>query len=234
MLKKYLKRSKLFAILLLSIALMFSISSVSALTTVISVIDPTDGDDTVVLPGNTPVGTTFLVNITITDVTNLAGWQINVTYDASLLNITYDTDMILPADHIFNGLDPQGAAPMIDNVVGFVMWARAIGPSAPVDNFDGSGRICQIRFTTVKNGTGVPTTCNITLVTLAIDPNVVFPTMIIDPDANDIPFTTELGFYVIPEFPMTTLLVLFLIITSVAIILAKKNSMKHRKFLVAS
>lgn len=229
MLKKYLKRSRLFAILLLSIALMFSISSVRALTTVISVIDPTDGDDTVVLPANTPVGTTFLVNITIVDVTNLAGWQINVTFNTQLLNITATTDLILPDVNIFADLDPVKTVPDLTQTPGTVFWAVAIGPSSPVDHFDGSGVMCQIQFTTVKNGTGEPTTCNITLTKAGN-----FPTAIIDPDANDIPFTTELGFYVIPEFPVTTLLVLFLIITSVAIILAKKNSMKHRKFLVAS
>jgi hypothetical protein len=236
MLKKYLKRSRLFTILVLSIALVFSISSVRAQATVISVINATDGSDTVTLPANTPVGTTFLVNITIADVTNLAGWQINVTYDARLLNITGTADMILPDDHIFAGLDPTGAPPNFGTFenTSSVMWARAVGPSAPQDHFDGSGIMCQIQFTTVKNGTDEPTACNITLVTLADDPAAIFPTSIIDPNADDIPFTANNGFYTIPEFPVTTLLVVFLIITSIAIVLAKKNSIKRRKFLVAS
>lgn len=226
-LKKYLKKSRLFAILLLGISMMLLISSVKAQTAVISVIDAVDGNDTIILPANTPAGTKFLVNVTITGVENLAGWQINITFDSRLLNITAAAEMILPANHIFNGLDPQGPAPDIGD--GYVMWARAVGPSAPVDHFDGSGIICQIRFTTVKNGTGDPVQCD-----LVPDKVGVFPTSIIDTDVNDIAFTVNKGIFTIPEFPVTTLLLTFLIITSIAIVLAKKTSMKHRKFLVTS
>jgi hypothetical protein len=207
--------------------MMLLISSVKAQTAVISVIDAVDGNDTIILPANTPAGTEFLVNITIADVEMLAGWQINITFDSRLLNVTAAADMILPANHIFNDLDPQGPAPDIGD--GYVMWARAIGPSSPVDHFDGSGIICQIRFTTMKNGTGDPVQCDLVPTKLG-----VFPTDIVDPDTNDIEFVVNNGHYVIPELPITTLLLVFLIITSIAIVLAKKTSMKHRKFLVAS
>jgi hypothetical protein len=226
-LKKYLKKSRVFAILLLGISMMLLISSVKATTAVISVIDAVNGSNSIMLPANTPAGTKFLVNVTITNVQNLAGWQINITFDPRLLNITATADMILPANHIFNGLDPQGPAPTIGD--GYVMWARAVGPSAPADHFNGSGIICQIRFTTMKNGTGDPVQCD-----LVPDKVGTFPTSIIDPDANDIAFTVNKGTFTIPEFPVTTLLLAFLIITSIAIVLAKKTSMKHRKFSVAS
>jgi hypothetical protein len=228
-LEKYLKKSRLFAILLLGISMMLLISSVKAQTAVISVIDAVNGNGTIILPANTPVGTKFLVNVTIADVEMLAGWQINITWDPTLLSIAVAADVYQPLDHIFKDLDPKVVGKDIDNVVGYVMWGCAIGPDAPVNNFNGSGIICQIGFTTMKNGTGDPVQCDLVPTKVG-----VFPTELIDPDAIDIEFTVNKGIFFIPEFPVTTLLLVFLIITSIAIVLAKKTSMKHRKFLVAS
>jgi len=226
-LKKYLKKSRLFAILLLGISMMLLISSVKAQTAVISVIDAVNGNDTIILPANTTAGTKFLVNVTIAGVEMLAGWQINITFDSRLLNVTAAADMILPANNIYKDLDPWGPVPDIGD--GWVMWARAVGPAAPVDHFNGSGIICQIRFTTMKNGTGDPVQCDLVPTKVG-----TFPTELIDPDTTDIEFVVNNGHYVIPELPITTLLLVFLTITSIAIVLAKKTSMKHRKFLVAN
>jgi hypothetical protein len=222
-----LKKSKMFvAILLLSLAMMLSISSVKAQDTVISVIDATDGDDTIMLPPDTPVGTKFLVNVTLTNVTLLAGWQLNITFDPALINISVLADMILPAGHIFEGLDSIGPAPEIGD--GWVTWARAIGPSSPVNNFNGSGIICQIRFTTMKNGTGEATQCQIVPTKQGI-----ITTDLRDPDAGPIDFTTTAADYTIPEFPTTTILVVFFTMTLIAVVLARKTLIKRSKFIVA-
>lgn len=229
-LKKYLKKSRLFAILLLGISMMLLISSVKAQIAVISVIDAVDGNDTIILPADTPVGTKFLVNVTIADVKMLRAWQINITFDSRLVNVTAAADMILPANHILADLDPIQTTPDLTSTPGTVMWGVAIGPAQPIDaHFNGSGILCQIRFTTVKNGTGDPVQCD-----LVPTKEGLFPTELVDPEPNDIEFDVNNGHYVIPEFPVTTLLLVFLTITSIAIVLAKKTSMKHRKFLVAN
>jgi hypothetical protein len=224
---KKLRLYSFFALILLTVAIIYSIAPVKTQTTTISVIDAVEGDDTIELPPETPAGTTVLVNITVTDVTLLAGWQINVTFDPRLLNITDPTDIFLPEDHIFNGLDPWTAPeePEINYYAGWVLWGCVIGPLAPVNNFNGSGTMCQIRFTTVKNGTGEPFTCEIVLDTL--DAPTCFPTMLVDPDSNEIPFTTVKGYFIIPEFSIATLLTIFLMTSAIIVLIRKTWIIRH-------
>ena len=121
------------------------------------------------------LGQNFTVSVNVANVTNLAGWQLNVTFNPAILNVKR---IYLPAGHIFEGLDPVGPVPWIDNTVGYVMWACAIGPSSPEEYFNGSGTMCQIEFVTIGLGTS----------SLHIDTEGDFCTFLVDPDANDIPF----------------------------------------------
>jgi hypothetical protein len=159
-------------------------------STVLAVINPITHDSNFKF-SNLTVGTKFLANVTIADVTRLSGWQINITYDPTLLSISNQADIFLPSNHIFNGLDPRATAKTINNTAGYVMWACAIGPSAPKDNFNGSGVMCQIFFTVIKiPSEGEKLSCN-----LVLDRLGTFPTSIVDPYADDIPFTEQNGYY---------------------------------------
>jgi len=181
------------AILLLGSVMVFPMAPAEAAsTTYVSVINPGTGDGNFLYTNlSPPAGGAFTVNITVTDVLNLAGWQVNLTWNPTLLSIAATADVFLPPDHIFNGLDPQGAAPNINNVEGSVMWARAIGPSSPSDHFDGSGRIMCVNFTVIETPSeGETLSCN-----LVIDRAGIFLTSLIDPDANDISFTEQNGYY---------------------------------------
>jgi len=164
--------------------------SVRSISTIVAVINPLTGDSNFRF-ADPALGTKFLANITITNVTRLAGWQLNITYDPTLLNISRSADMLLPSNHIFNGLDPKASAKTINNTAGYAMWACAIGPSSPTDHFNGSGTICQIFFTIKKTpGEGETFSCN-----LVLDKVGMFPTKLVDPDTGVIPFTEQNGYY---------------------------------------
>jgi hypothetical protein len=180
--------------ILLSLA-MIAVPSTMAVppTTYVSVINPVTGDGN--FKYNTtspPPGNVFTVNITVTDVNNLGGWQVNLTWDPTLLSIAAAADVFLPPDHILNGFDPTGAPAAIDNALGNVMMARAVGAASPYVSFNGSGRMMCVKFTVIK----IPTlaqpflSCNLTLDLVSL-----FPTSLIDPDAMDIAFTPENGYY---------------------------------------
>jgi len=214
-----LKRAKICvtaAIFLLSFVMMFQTLSVNATGTVVSVVNAETGTNEIILPGDTLVNSTFLVNITITDVTGLAGWEINVTWNPALLRINSSDDVYLPTDNIFAGLNPFETDKLIDKEHGNVYYGVAHGFGKP--DFTGSGTMCQILFTTVKNGTGEPVFCNIIL-----DTESDFPTGIVDLYGEYMPFTVVNAHYVIPEFQTSILLVIFLITTLCAFAFGRKT-----------
>jgi hypothetical protein len=181
------------AVLLLGSVIIFPITPAEAApTTYVSVINPATGDGNFLFNNTSPpAGGVFTVNITVTDVLNLAGWQVNLTWDPTLLKINVTADVFLPPDHIFNGLDPTGPAQNINNAEGWVMWARAIGPSAPQDHFDGSGRMMCVKFTVIKAPIeGETLSCN-----LVLDRVGNYPTSLVNPNAEDISFTEQNGYY---------------------------------------
>jgi len=122
------------------------------------------------------LGQNFTVSVNVANVTNLAGWQLNVTFNPAILNVN---KIFLPYGNIFEGLDPRPPGKCIDNKLGYVMWGCCIGPDAPVNNFNGSGTMCEIEFATVGLGTS----------SLHIDTEGDFCTLLVDPDVNELPFT---------------------------------------------
>ena len=188
-----LSSAMLVTMLLLSFVMIAIRPAMAVPTTYISVINPGTGDGNFLYTNlSPPVGGVFTVNITVTDVLNLAGWQVNLTWNPTLLSVAAAADLFVPADHVFNGLDPQFPAKDINNVNGYVFWSCAIGPSSPSDHFDGSGRILCVKFTVIKIPTELEPllSCN-----LVIDRLSLFPTNIITPDADDIPFEEQNGYY---------------------------------------
>jgi hypothetical protein len=213
------KTIRIAALLILGFTALFLISPVNALDdTVISAINPETGDSNFVFPSSTPVNSTFLANITITDVTGLAGWQLNLTWDPTLIKINTTDDIYRPTDAIFGATAIEVAKNLKSDKV---YWAVSRGIGKPV--FTGSGLLCQIKFTILKNDTEGPLICSI-----HFDLVSYFPTKITDSEGDPIAFTPQDGSYVIPEFATTTLLALFLIITMFAFLLQKKNWLKHR------
>jgi hypothetical protein len=182
----------LVTMLLLSMVMTFGITPAFAQTTYISVINPDTGDTNFIYNMSAPPPAPMVAEVTLTDVINLAGWQVNLTYDPTLLTIADPSDVYAPAGHVFDGLDPQFPAKNIDNVKGFVFWSAAIGPASPEDHFDGSGIMMTVEFTViaVPNEFDPVLSCD-----LELDLVSMFPTAIIDPDAEDILFTAEDGYY---------------------------------------
>ena len=210
-------------LLLSSIAVISPIASVAGVDeTYVSVINPETGNSTFILNPGTPVNTTVVANITVTNVTGLIGWQVNLTWNPNLLYIDSSSDIYLPSDHIFKDLNPIWVPPSIDNTVGYLgaSCARGFGVST---TFTGSGTMFQVKFTTAKNGTGDPLSCEITL-----GDKGSFPTILRKGPGEAIDFTPQNGYYYIPEFPTIVFSMLFLIATLIAFTFGKKAwSRKH-------
>ena len=188
----------LVVLLLSSIALMFPIASVAgAGTTYLSVVDPEDGDNDFLYTNVEPPPTTseyplgyFIANLTITDVADLSGYQINLTWDPEYLEIAKTADVWLPSDHILAGFDPQLMPIKIEP--GYLGVTCACGPGAAGATFTGSGTVLQARFNVTKGppGLGEKFSCDIAFGLLGD-----FPTVLKDSDKNPIPFTPEDGYY---------------------------------------
>jgi len=184
-------------LLLLSLATVLPVSA--SPTTYVSVINATSGYGVPEFYGTTTINFTneyppptaadyplgyFIVNITVTSVTNLAGWQINVTWDPTLLEIAVDTDIYRPADAIFGATAIETGKNIKP---GMVYWAVSRGIGQPA--FTGSGRLCQIKF----NITQVP--ASVLTCPLHHDQVSAFPTKITDTAGDPIPYTPEDGTY---------------------------------------
>jgi len=190
-------------------------TSVNAPTTYLSVKNLDTGGSNFSFPPSTPPGTKFWVNITITEVSNLKGWQVNLTYNPLLIN-TSASDVVRPTDNILADLDPTAPAKIIDNTIGYVVWACAIGPNSPYPSFNGSGTLFQIRFTFTKNGTGDPVFSD-----LNFDTAGIMKTKLANPLAQPISFTAQNGLVTIPEFPNGILVILLLMMTLLAFAFGK-------------
>jgi hypothetical protein len=177
--------------ILLGSVMIFPIPATEASpTTYVSVINPATGDgDFNYTNLSPPPGNVFTVNITVTDVQKLAGWQVNLTWDPTLLKINVAGDVFLPLDHVFTGMDPVGALPELG--VGYVVFARAIGPGSPYTSFNGSGRLICVKFTVIKSPIeGETLSCD-----LVLDRVGILLTKLVDEDAGPIPFTEQNGYY---------------------------------------
>jgi len=126
----------------------------------------------------------FLVNITVTDVTSLAGWQVNITWDPALLEIAVDTDIYRTTDMIFGATAIETAKNIKPDKV---YWAVSRGMGQPA--FTGSGILCQIKFNITQAPASV-LTCP-----LHHDQVSSFPTKITNTLGDPILYTPEDGTY---------------------------------------
>jgi len=96
-----------------------------------------------------PSGETFTVNITITDATNIFGWQVNVTFDPSVLNVVKATE----GTFLKNVNKTAWPTPKIDNDKGFVLASSSFMPPYPSVGASGSGILANITFSVKSGGT---------------------------------------------------------------------------------
>jgi len=107
----------------------------------------------------TGVGDKVKFNVTIQGVSELENWQINATWDPTLLKI----NVILPSDHVFAGAEAAGnslitAGPIFAN--GSVFYGCTYIPAVPW-TFNGTGTICQLEAEIMRQPVA---SCNVSLI----------------------------------------------------------------------
>lgn len=157
--------------------------------TAVSVVNPVNGGNSFTFPPETPINSTFMANMTVSNVTHLATWQINITWNPTLLRIVntgYNADISVPSANVF-GAYADITNPTVNNYRGNAFQMVGIKSGGPAYVNVINGTLCQIRFTILKNGTGSPPlNCSIHIVTQSEYP---IYTSLIDDMAEDIPYT---------------------------------------------
>jgi len=150
----------------------------------------------------------FTVNVTITNVTNMFCWQVKIYYDTAILNCT---EAEFPTDHVFAG-KTFFPVPAIEQ--NYVLVGASLAYEADV--FSGNGTLCQITFIGKAVGTSL----------LEFDVEETYYT---DYDLNILDATTEDGnITVVPEFPPSLIIPLFILVTLAATVLVKTAWFKRR------
>jgi hypothetical protein len=103
--------------------------------------DPTEVDEL-------GVGEQFTVDVLIADVSNLYGWQMNVTFNPSVLNAVRVAE-----GPFLKSVNKTMMPKTIDNSRGFVLAAATFVPPNPPAGATGSGILANITFS-VKSGGG--------------------------------------------------------------------------------
>jgi hypothetical protein len=138
------------------------------------------------------VGDTFVVNLTITDVSNLFAWQFGLQWNPSLLTFT---NVSVPPDNIF-GPQPIITAGPDNSTPGLVVFGAVHAPGGHPAN--GTGTLAQVVLKIVQGFGNCP---------LAFE-GIVTDTFLLDENLIDIPFTPVNGYYdyKATQTPMPTLL----------------------------
>jgi hypothetical protein len=107
------------------------------------------------LPSTAPTGTNFDVNVTVADVQDLYGWEINMTFNPTVLEVV---DMV-EGPFLLDFADSLGIytwplGPIIDNTAGWVQMSDSLFSFDPLtDGADGSGVLATITFHVLTKGT---------------------------------------------------------------------------------
>lgn len=90
------------------------------------------------------VGSTFTININIFDAQNVYGWQVNMTFNPTVVNVTYVFEgPFLKDDWGFLTIFPS---PIVDNTAGYVFASCSIQPPYPPDGAYFDGTLAMITF----------------------------------------------------------------------------------------
>ncbi len=183
---KISKVSSYFLIAMLLLGVFFVATPfVRAVTATVALVNPDDGTNTFEYTSSEKdVGDFVIINVTITDVTNMSGWQMSISWNASLLSYN---SFKLPSDNVFAYDSPVSASSASPgNVVG----GANLGPDAPY-YFTGSGRLAVLNLTIIQ-GVGIlpPTTVECDLEFTAVgDESYLLDGLVV------MPFTPVNGFY---------------------------------------
>lgn len=90
------------------------------------------------------VGDIFSINVNVTNVVDLAGWQVAITWDETLLQYS---SIVIPANNIFVGQSLLIAGPDA-SVPGLVVYGAILPPGG--QGVNGSGILAQLNLTIVK------------------------------------------------------------------------------------
>jgi len=214
-------------VLLVSVMLMvlLSVASVKIVTAQAAEIRVEPGPEVTLGPDPLPIGTEFVVNITLYDVTDLYGWEFKLFWDNSLLNCTSDDYPVLPVGLNWNDPNNIKLGPGVDQDYNathgrYYRGLSALPMSEPYpEPFTGTLRLASLTF----NVTGLGVT------TLHLQ-----ETKLSNPDAQPITHSDlDSTVTIIPEFPAFLILPLFFIGTLVVTILAKRGWSRKRNLFVA-
>jgi hypothetical protein len=123
----------------------------------------------------------FTTNVTIVNAVDLFGWEVHLRFNATRLECT---DVSLPSDHIFAGLDYWVSDPMINNVEGSVCFACVLlGEPAGAS---GTGVLMTMKFKARALGS-----CALHVV---VGNEGLYFTIFIDSEGNEIPFEAQDGY----------------------------------------
>jgi len=201
--KKFVKTLgfTLIALLALSVLNSFLVFRVKANPTTVEVINPLDGSHDFFFTSDTmPVGSVFIINITVFDVTDLVCWEIKLSWDPSLLDFY---KFWLPSDHVFKGVEAVGGNLVIPPPIiepGSVICGAAFIMPPEHWSFNGTGTMCQLalRITQGVSPGNPEVYCDLQFADIPMN------TFLFDSLWTDIPFTPVNGNYryrYVPEAP---------------------------------
>ena len=113
---------------------------------------------------NVQTGDTFEVEVTISEVEDLVGWQFDIGFDPSVLSVNGITE-----GNFLSGAGPMIFIPgFIDNVGGTLSMSAA-ALLGPFDGASGSGLLATISFTALADGFSLISISNELLVNSSLD-----------------------------------------------------------------
>ena len=187
---------------------------VKAGETIVAVINPETSDNEFIFPHDTPINSSFLANVTVMNASYLAGWQVNMTWDSTLLKINSANDVNIPTDNVFG----EHALPLGLKITPDSVFWLATMLDAPTNHVNvTNGTLFQIRFTSIGNGT-VSRSCKIHLVIEGEHPN---HTILGNAEAEPIPYATLDGVYERLEaesFPTWTVIAIVAIVAAAILV----------------
>jgi len=134
-----------------------------------------------------PVGSTFTVHVNVTDVADLFTWQLNMSWDPSILNISNIDAIGGFLTQSVNDTSSEALGGVVinatNNVEGYTAMAESI--LANVSGITGSGQLVSIEFLVVGYG-------NSDIIISASEP---LPTMLLNSTGATITFTPTDGFF---------------------------------------
>jgi len=193
-------------ILTLSIPMLQTHKTLETDPTYLKAINPLTGDGWFNFTTDTTMaGDTFVVNVTVADVTDLQIWQIHVRWNPTILQYV---NIWLPTDNVFAGSGKSliTPPPTVDPDGGGVTFGATYingDPGTPEYwTFNGTGTLCQmtLRIAQAVSRRLVEVSCPLAFA------NVPYETFLFDGGGYDIAFTAVDGFYDYKYIPQEILI----------------------------